>query len=400
MPVTISTPEPASVLKWHKHEGDKVSKGDLLLEVETDKAVVEIQAEADGILQQILAPVGSKDLPANAPLGVMAASGEAPAPRAPAAPAKQPAAAAAARPNGRIMASPLARRLAREAGIDLGTLRGSGPRGRIVERDVKAAAAKGGALAPQPAAPAEAEAIKAAFAAGSYQEVPLDGMRRTIAERLVHATRTIPHFYLTTDVELGALAALRAAINAEAPGADGGSPAYRLSLNDFVIKALALALQRVPEANVVWAGDRLLRFQQSDVGVAVAVEGGGLYTPVLRGAEAKSLAAISREAGDLASRARSRRLRAEEYRGGVSAVTNLGMHGVREFAAIINPPHSSILAVGRAEQRIAVKNGAPAAIEALTLTLSCDHRVLDGALGARLLAAIKELLEKPTLLFI
>lgn len=404
MPVTISTPESANLLKWHKDEGDKVSKGDVLLEIETDKAVVEIQAETDGILQKILVSAGTQGLPANEPLGLIVPAGEQPAGSAP---AQRSAPVTGAQQNGRILASPLARRLAGKAGVDLGTVSGSGPRGRIVERDIKAAAEKHAAAPAQPGAPAQAagtavrtplayaDAAKESFHPGSYEEVALDGMRRTIAERLHQATQTIPHFYLTTDVELDALAAMRASINADAPRDRDGSPAYKLSINDFVIKALALALQRVPEANAVWATDRLLRLRQSDVGVAVAVDGGGLYTPVLRAAESKALPAISSEVSDLVTRARSRRLRPEEYRGGVTAVSNLGMYGVKEFSAIINPPHSSILAVGRAEQRVTVKNGAPAVVEAMTVTLSCDHRVMDGALGARLLAAIKDLIEKP-----
>lgn len=405
MPVTISMPESASVLKWHKKEGDPVRKGDVLLEVETDKAVIEVPAEADGVLQKILAPTGSQNVPANEPLGLIATAAEpvaaAPAAAAPAAPvpadpapiaSTDPAAAAAPPARGaRVPASPLARRLAREAGIDLARLRGSGPRGRVVERDVKAAIETGSA-APRVT---PAEATPGDISPAPYEELPLDGMRRTIAERLLEAKRTVPHFYLTADIELTALSAMRSTLNADAPRRGDGTPAYKLSVNDFVIKALALALQRVPEANAVWGGDRLLRFRQSDIGVAVAVDGGGLYTPVIRAAEAKKLSDLSAEAAALAARARQRRLRPEEYRGGVSAVSNLGMYGVKAFSAIINPPHSSILAVGRAEPRVVVRNGAPTVVEAMTVTLSCDHRVLDGALGARLLSAFKELMEKP-----
>jgi pyruvate dehydrogenase E2 component (dihydrolipoamide acetyltransferase) len=248
--------------------------------------------------------------------------------------------------------------------------------------------------APVLAPSASADQVKAMFEPGSYEEVPLDGMRKTIAKRLVESKQTVPHFYLALDCELDALMATREQINAAAPTDKDGKPAYKLSVNDFVIKALAVALQRVPNANAVWAEDRILRFKHSDVGVAVAIEG-GLFTPVIRSAETKTLTAISAEMKDLATRARTRRLKPEEYQGGTTAVSNLGMYGIKDFQAVINPPHGTILAVGAGEQRVVVKKGQPAVVQAMTVTLSCDHRVVDGALGAELLAAFKRLIESP-----
>lgn len=410
--MNVLMPETANVVKWLKAEGDPVQRGDILVEIETDKTVLEIEAEMDGTLQSILVPGGTSAVPANALLARLLAAGEAPeAPQVPAPPTAAvtaavaaPAATGGAAPNGRLFSSPLARRLAREAGFELASITGSGPGGRIVERDVKRAVeqrgAGGAALTPAAASgavtfvPTSAEAVKKLFAAGSYEEVSLDGMRSTIAQRLQEAKQTVPHFYVTMDVELDALLALRQQLNAAAPREAGGTAGYKLSINDFVVRALAVALQRVPQANAVWAGDRILRFHQSDVGVAVAVPE-GLYTPVVRAAESKTLSAISNEMKALAEKARQRRLRTEEYQGGTSAVSNLGMHGVREFAAIINPPHATMLAVGQAEQRVVAKNGAPIVVQAMTVTLSCDHRVVDGALGARLLAEFKDLMQGP-----
>jgi pyruvate dehydrogenase E2 component (dihydrolipoamide acetyltransferase) len=236
--------------------------------------------------------------------------------------------------------------------------------------------------------------VKAMFEPGSFEEVALDGMRKTIAKRLVESKQTVPHFYLTLDVELDALLALREQVNAGAPKDKDGKPAFKLSVNDFVIKAMALALQRVPNANAVWAEDRVLKFKHSDVGVAVAIEG-GLFTPVIRKAEQKTLSAISAEMKDLAGRARTRKLKPDEYQGGTTAVSNLGMFGIKNFQAVINPPHATILAVGAGEQRVVVKNGAPAVVNAMTVTLSVDHRVVDGALGAEVLQAFKGLMESP-----
>jgi pyruvate dehydrogenase E2 component (dihydrolipoamide acetyltransferase) len=305
--------------------------------------------------------------------------------------------------------TPLARRLAGERGIDLSRISGSGPHGRIVARDVEQAApgatlgatlgatpgATSGAAPAAMASGASAAQVKALYEGIAYEEMPLDSMRRTIATRLVEAKQTIPHFYLTADLNAGRLIAMREEANAAAPKNKDGQSAFKLSLNDFVIKAWAAALQRIPAANAVWAGDRILRFQHSDIGVAVALEG-GLITPIVRNAEAKSLTAISAEMRDLAERARHKKLRPNEYQGGSSAISNLGMYGVREFSAIINPPHATILAIG-ATRRAPVEagDGSVKFISQLTVTLSCDHRVVDGALGAELLAAFKNFIEKP-----
>jgi pyruvate dehydrogenase E2 component (dihydrolipoamide acetyltransferase) len=301
-------------------------------------------------------------------------------------------------PSGAV-ATPLARRLAGEAGIDLGHIASSGPNGRVVARDVETAVtARAGRLARSPAAPSP-DRIKALYEPASYQEIPLDSMRRTIAARLIEAKRTIPHFYLTADVAIERLSAVREEANATGPD-DAGKPTLRLSINDFIIKALALALQRVPAANAVWAEDRILRFRRSDVGVAVAIEG-GLVTPVIRGAEKKSLLDISAEMKDLSARARLRKLKPAEIQGGVTAISNLGMHGVREFAAIINPPHATILAVGAGARRpVETADGGFRFVSQMTVTLSCDHRVVDGALGAELLAAFRHFIEHPVGLMI
>ncbi|WP_201842023.1 pyruvate dehydrogenase complex dihydrolipoamide acetyltransferase [Microvirga zambiensis] len=449
MPALSPTMEKGNLAKWLKKEGDTVKSGDVIAEIETDKATMEVEAVDEGILAKIVVPEGTADVPVNQLIALIAGEGEdpksvtapaaggaaAPAPKAEAAPApaapaaapqpqaapaqSAPAAAPAAKPNGagqaagnRVFASPLAKRIAKDGGIDIASIRGSGPQGRVVEKDVRAALAGGGAkpaaapaaaAAPAPAAkPAApqlaqsmgADQVKAMFEAGTYEEVPLDGMRKTIAKRLVESKQTVPHFYLALDCELDALMALREQINNAASKDKDGKPAYKLSVNDFVIKALAIALQRVPAANAVWAEDRILKMKHSDVGVAVAIEG-GLFTPVVRRAEQKTLTAISAEVKDMAGRARNRRLKPEEYSGGSTAVSNLGMFGIKNFQAVINPPQGTILAVGAGEQRVVVKNNAPAIVQAMTVTLSCDHRVVDGALGAELLAAFKQLIESP-----
>ncbi len=293
---------------------------------------------------------------------------------------------------GGISVTPLARRLAGERGIDLTRVSGSGPRGRIVARDVEKAAPA--ATAPALVRGAGAAQVKALYQGVAYEEVPLDSMRRTIAIRLVEAKQTIPHFYLTADVEIGRLVAMREEANAAAPEKDG-EPAFKLSLNDFIIKAWAAALMRVPAANAVFAEDRFLRFAHADIGVAVALDG-GLITPVVRNADLKSLTAISAEMRDLAERARAKKLKPTEYQGGASAISNLGMYGVREFAAIINPPQATLLAVGAARRApVEAEDGSVKFVSQMTVTLSCDHRVVDGALGAQLLAAFKALIEKP-----
>jgi pyruvate dehydrogenase E2 component (dihydrolipoamide acetyltransferase) len=312
--------------------------------------------------------------------------------------------------RGRLFASPLARRLAKEAGIEIARVQGSGPHGRVIARDI-AAAKEGKGLAAAPSAPAPAAAapqplpapsddkVRALFEPGSYQVVPHDNIRKIIAQRLQQAKQTIPHFYLTIDCDIGKLVAAREEINAAAPKDRDGKPAYKLSVNDFVIKALALALQKVPEANVTWTEAAMLKHTRSDVAVAVAIPG-GLITPVVRNAEAKSLSAISNEMKDLAARARSRKLKPEEYQGGSTAVSNLGMYGIKDFAAVINPPHATILAVGAGEERPVVRNHKVEVATLMTLTLSTDHRAVDGALGAELMAALRRLIENPVLMVV
>jgi pyruvate dehydrogenase E2 component (dihydrolipoamide acetyltransferase) len=437
MPQLGETVAEGKITKWFKSTGEQVQPGDNLFEIETDKVSMEVPSTTAGVLAEIRVPAGEV-APVGAVVGVIAggAGGTAAAPKAAAGrsadlpnslPKSLPIAHSAASaaisepepsritldpflevrtpernygparlPDGATV-TPLARRLAGEAGIDLSQLRGSGPRGRIVARDIAGAPH---ARHEPPAAGAGATKIKALFEAGSYQEVPLDGMRRTIAARLTLAAQTIPHFYLTADVDIGRLIALREEANNAAPKDRDGNPAFKLSLNDFIIRALALALQAVPAANVVWAGDRILRFSHSDIGVAIALEG-GLLTPVIRHAEIKPLSAISAEMKDLTVRARAKKLKPAEYQGGAAAISNLGMYGVREFSAIINPPHATILAVGAARrQAVETTDGGIAFASLLSLTLSCDHRVVDGALGAELLAAIKRLIEAPVTMLV
>jgi pyruvate dehydrogenase E2 component (dihydrolipoyllysine-residue acetyltransferase) len=437
MPQLGETVAEGKITTWFKSIGDAVKPGDNLFEIETDKVSMEVPATSAGVLQEIrvaageVAPVGAVVAVLAGAAGAAAsptARASAPAvamslPRAPVAPITQatpmPTAGPppsrpialdpfrevrtpernygpAKLPSGAVV-TPLARRLAGEAGIDLGRVAPTGPHGRIVARDVEAAIAAGKpARGPAPSA----ERVKAFYTPGSYDEIPLDNMRRTIATRLVEAKQTIPHFYLTADVATDRLDAVRAEANAAAlPGASG-QPPFRLSVNDFIIKALALALQRVPAANAVWAEDRILRFRSSDIGVAVAVDG-GLVTPVIRDAEKKPLIDISAEMKDLAARARTRKLRPTEIVGGATAISNLGMHGIREFAAIINPPHATILAIGAAARRpIETADGGFRFAGQMTVTLSCDHRVVDGALGAELLAAFRHFIEHPVGLMI
>jgi pyruvate dehydrogenase E2 component (dihydrolipoamide acetyltransferase) len=304
-----------------------------------------------------------------------------------------------------VFASPLARRLAKEAGIDVGRIQGCGPHGRVIARDIDAAkSGKGlrapGAAAAQAAAPSMSDQqVRALFEEGSYEAIPHDGMRRTIAQRLTQSTQTIPHFYLTIDCNIGKLLPAREDINAAAPKDKDGKPAYKLSVNDFVLKALALALQRVPNANVSWTESAMLKHKHSDIGVAVALPG-GLITPIVRNCESKSLSTISNEMKDLAARARARKLKPQEYQGGTSAVSNLGMYGIKDFTAVINPPHATILAVGAGEERAVVRNGKIEATHIMSVTLSCDHRAVDGALGAELIGAFKALIENPVMMVV
>ena len=420
MPALSPTMTEGTLATWQKKEGDRVAAGDVLAEIETDKATMEVEAVDEGVLGRILVPAGSENVAVNTPIALLLAEGEdasalqagngsaaamggRPATAAPAAAAAPPPPAAAREAKAsapaagdRVFASPLARRMALQAGLDLAAIVGSGPHGRVVKTDVEAAIAGGGKAVTQPAvaSPSAAEPAPAAVAAAlappteAHDVVPLSTMRRTIARRLAEAKREVPHFYLTVEVELDALLALRAQINAR-PAAD-----YKLSVNDFVIKACALALQRVPDANASFGGNVLYRYRAVDVAVAVAIQG-GLITPIVRGADAKSLGAISKEMADLAARARDGKLKPEEYQGGGFSISNLGMYGIKNFQAVINPPQSCILAVGAGEQRPVVKDGALTIATAMMVTLSVDHRVVDGALGAELLQHVKAGLEDP-----
>jgi pyruvate dehydrogenase E2 component (dihydrolipoamide acetyltransferase) len=481
MPALSPTMEKGNLAKWLKKEGEAVKTGDVIAEIETDKATMEYEAVDDGVMAKIVVPEGATDVPVNQLIAVMAQEGEDPkaaaaaagkgapsaAPTTPSPPpsptrgegaAEKPAAPATAaatrieddkpRPEGksqtpppaprapsplvgegrgegartngraagpsganRIFSSPLARRLAKEAGIDIGRISGSGPHGRVIARDV-AAAKEGKGLRAPAAAPAGAPAgapaiapamtdqqIRALYEEGSYELIPHDGMRRTIAQRLTASTQTIPHFYLTIDCDIGKLLAAREEINAAAGKDKDGKPAYKLSVNDFVIKALALALQRVPDANVSWTEAGLLKHKHSDIGVAVALPA-GLITPIIRNAETKSLSAISNEMKDLAGRARARKLKPQEYQGGTSSVSNLGMYGIKDFTAVINPPQSTILAVGTGEERAVVRGGKIEAAQIMSVTMSCDHRAVDGALGAVLIGAFKALIENPVMMLV
>ncbi len=433
MPQLGETVAEGKITKWFKAAGDAVKPGDNLFEIETDKTSMEVPATSEGVLSEIrvregdVVPVGavvavisgaaSSAAPAapagaprdQAPPASIATSAPAPARAAPQAPVRLDPFHEVRSPErnfgparlaGGTVVTPLARRLATESGIDLGAISPSGPRGRIVARDVEALMRTAPTSRPAVAKPVgDAERVIALYEPGSFEEVPLDNMRRIIATRLIEAKQTIPHFYLSADAAIERLIEVREETNATAAKDEDGQPAFRLSLNDFVIKALALALQRVPAANAVWAHDRILRFRHADVGVAVAIDG-GLITPVIRKAETKTIIEISAEVKDLAARARARRLKPHEFQGGASAVSNLGMYGVREFAAIINPPHATILAVGAGERRPVETADGFRFVSQMTVTLSCDHRVVDGALGAQLLATFKSLIEHPVGLLI
>jgi pyruvate dehydrogenase E2 component (dihydrolipoamide acetyltransferase) len=414
MPALSPTMEKGNLARWLKKEGDTIKPGDVLAEIETDKATMEVEAIEEGVLAKIVVPEGTADVPVNDVIGLIAGEGEdatSVAKRTVPAKEKTPdvptaTSAAAAALNGdsgpRFFASPLARRIAKESGLDLASITGTGPRGRIIERDVKAALAH--ALEPVPAQDTKApfppmpaqpdELIKKTFVPGSFEEISHDSMRKTIARRLVEASRTIPHFYLAADCNIDALTNLREAINAATPKDKEGKPAYKISVNDFIIKAMAMALIRVPDANAAWTETAMLKHKHADIGVAVAIPG-GLITPIVRAVETKSLSVISNEMKDFSARARARKLMPEEYQGGSTSVSNLGMFGIKSFSAIINPPQATVLAVGAAEHRIIVKEGTPAVATLMSVTLSCDHRVVDGVLGANLLAAFKDLIEKP-----
>jgi pyruvate dehydrogenase E2 component (dihydrolipoamide acetyltransferase) len=455
MPALSPTMEEGNLAKWLVKEGDKVSAGDVIAEIETDKATMEVEAVDEGTVAKIVVPEGSEGVKVNAVIAVLAGEGEdakeaaskgageasakaekpeakqeraPPSPLAgevspeategggsatssvqtappPPAPSGHPPRQGEGNGANRIFASPLARRLAKESGVDLANLKGSGPHGRIVKADVEGApasaaqptaAAQGAAPAPA-ARPMSDDQVLKLFEEGSYDLVPHGGMRKTIARRLVEAKTTIPHFYLTTDCEIDALLDLRKQLNQAAPVRKtdkGEAPAYKLSVNDMIIKAMAMALMEVPDANASWTESAMVKHHHADVGVAVSIPG-GLITPIVRKADQKTLSAISNEMKDLAGRARNRKLKPEEYQGGTTAVSNLGMFGIKDFAAVINPPHATILAVGAGEERAVVKNGEIKIANVMSVTLSTDHRAVDGALGAELLAAFKRYIENP-----
>ena len=459
MPALSPTMEKGNLAKWLKKEGDKVKSGDVIAEIETDKATREVEAVDEGTIARIVVPEGTQDVPVNDVIAVLAADGEdvkaaragaasSPKPAPAAAPLPQPspqrgdgavsAPAAAAKPDGkstsaplpagersppkaagegaapqanghaRTFSSPLARRLAKEAGIDVARINGSGPHGRVIARDVEEAKSgkglKAPAAAPAAAAPGIAPSmsdkqILALYEPGSYEVVPHDGMRRTIAQRLTASVQTVPHFYLTMDCDIGKLLAAREEINAAAPKDKEKKPLYKLSVNDFVIKAMAVALQRIPNANVSWTESGMLKHKHSDIGVAVAMPG-GLITPIIRKAETLPLSVISSQMKDFAARARARKLKPEEYQGGTTAVSNLGMYGIKDFTAVINPPHATILAVGTSEERAVVRSGKIEAAHIMSVTMSCDHRAVDGALGAELIGAFKMLIENPVMMMV
>ncbi|GGF22419.1 pyruvate dehydrogenase complex dihydrolipoamide acetyltransferase [Youhaiella tibetensis] len=445
MPALSPTMEEGKLAKWHVKEGDTVSSGDVIAEIETDKATMEVEAVDEGKIGKIVVPEGTDNVKVNSVIAILLQEGEsaadvktpapAPAPAAAPAPKEEPKAAAPAAavsgsavaapaaapapvakaptpaPAGgtRTFASPLARRIAKEAGIDVAAISGTGPHGRVVKADVeavksgkaqlKATAATAGAPAAGGAAPTgmTKAQVLALYPEGSYELVPNDGMRKVVAARLTESKQTVPHFYLTIDCKIDALLAAREQINAAAPKSKDGKPEYKLSVNDFVMKAWAVALQRVPAANATWAGDSILYHKRSDVAVAVAVPG-GLFTPVVKSADTKTLREISEEVKDLAARARSKKLAPHEYQGGATSVSNLGMYGIREFAAVINPPHGTILAVGVGEERVYADKGQVKVASFMTCTLSCDHRAVDGALGAEVLGVFKGLIENPVMM--
>jgi len=446
MPALSPTMETGNLAKWLKKEGEEVKAGDVIAEIETDKATMEFEAADEGTLAKILVPEGAADIPVNQPIAVLLSEGEdesalkdmpepaaakpqTPAPEAKTEAPKQDAGKAEAAPKpepkpkempvtpaapetaagdtSRIFASPLARRLAKDGGIDLARVQGSGPHGRIVKTDIEAAKSGKAPLAAAPAAGAAPAAqpsmtdsqVMKLFEEGSFEVVPHDNVRKIIAKRLVEAKQTIPHFYLTLDTEIDALLALRKDINAAAPRNKEGNPVWKVSVNDMIIKALALALQRVPDANVTWTEAGMLKHKRSDIGVAVAIPG-GLITPVVRHAESKRLSEIANEMKDLATRARQRKLAPDEYQGGTTAISNLGMYGIKDFAAVINPPHATILAVGAGIPTPVVRKGEITTATIMSVTLSTDHRAVDGALGAEFLGAFKWLIEKPAAMLV
>ncbi len=412
MPALSPTMEEGTLAKWLVKEGDEVRSGDLIAEIETDKATMEVEAVDEGTVGKLLVAEGTEGVPVNEPIAVILEDGEdtsaadnvaasKPAPKAPAASeqstTEQPAAVSAkaapvskpASGGERVFASPLARRIAQDNGIDLSSVSGSGPRGRIVKADVEGAPKAPPKSSGKAAIPLGSIDARAFYEAGTYDEIPLNSMRKTIARRLTQSKQEIPHYYLTIDCVLDELLKVRKHLNAE--GADAG---VKLSVNDFIVRAAALALKKVPEANVSFADDALLQHHHSDVGIAVALEG-GLITPIIRRADEKGLAEISAEAKELAARARDKKLSPAEFEGGSFSVSNLGMFGIKNFTAVINPPQAAIMAVGAGEPRPIIVDGEVKAATVMTVTLSCDHRAIDGALGAQLLAAFKSYIEYP-----
>ncbi|MCA6302326.1 MAG: pyruvate dehydrogenase complex dihydrolipoamide acetyltransferase [Phenylobacterium sp.] len=410
MPALSPTMEEGILAKWLVKVGDSVRSGDVVAEIETDKATMEVEAVDEGVVEALLVAEGTEAVKVNTPIARLSGEGAAPV----AAPSPPPTVAAQApqRPelvrestvlakgSGRIFASPLARRLAAERGLDLATLTGSGPHGRIIRADVEAAgaspraAAQATAAAPAPASVPADSLAQLGYPDDSYTLVPLDGMRRTVARRLTESARDIPHFPLTIDVEIDALLAARTRINGllEPRG-------IKVSVNDLVIKAAALALKQVPEANASFTPEGIALHRHADISMAVAVEG-GLITPILRRAEQKGLADIAQEAKDLAERARNRKLKPEEFQGGSFSISNLGMFGIRQFGSIINPPQGAILSVGAGEARAVIRDGQVVSRTLMTVTLTCDHRVIDGAIGARWLAAFRALIEEPVTMIV
>jgi pyruvate dehydrogenase E2 component (dihydrolipoamide acetyltransferase) len=441
MPALSPTMEEGKLAKWHVKVGDKVKSGDIIAEIETDKATMEVEAVDEGIVADLLVAEGAEGVKVNAVIAQLRDENEkyvagpkpsaAPAPSAPkkdakpapvavsapaAAPKVVPAAASSMGPmpptvpGARVFASPLARRVAAQGGVELTVIQGSGPHGRIVRADVDAALKGGVARAPavKPAPvgaprPAEAPApssmpdARLFYPKDSYEEVPHDSMRKTIAKRLTSSKRDIPHYYLKIDCTIDTLLDVRKQMNEKAP--TDGAGAYKLSVNDFIVKAAALALIRVPGVNCSWTDTALLKHRHADVGVAVALDF-GLITPIVFAAETKSLAAISREVKELAAKAKAKKLKPSEFEGGTFAISNLGMFGIKDFTAVINPPQSAILAVGAGEQRAVVKKGALAIANVMTVQMSCDHRVIDGALGATWLEAFKGYIEDPVTMLV
>ena len=418
MPALSPTMTEGTLAKWLVNEGDDVNAGDVIAEIETDKATMEIEAVEEGKIAKIVVQEGTEGVAVNAIIALLLEDGEAagalegavdtalasappPAAAAPVAPVAAPAPAAAqevapalaaASSGGRIFASPLARRMAQQAGLGLTDVTGSGPNGRIVKRDIESALASGApaAVAAEPLAAPATAATSTPMPEGlepAFDFEPANSMRKVIAQRLTESKQTVPHFYLTVDCEIDTLLALRKDLNSR-------SDDYKISVNDLIIKACGVALRRVPAANASWTGDGIKRYHQADISVAVAIEG-GLITPVIRDAGGKGLETISSEMRELATRARDGKLLPEEYQGGTFSISNLGMFGIKQFDAVINPPQGAIMAVGAGEQRPVVRNGALAVATVMSVTMSVDHRVVDGAIGAELLAAFKTLVEDP-----